>query len=77
MEAAVRIELGLVGEGAEALLHHCDTVPVCRKAQAHIAMFGVLALELHLQLVHPGDQTAGVVHGGDLVLEVEEVLVFL
>lgn len=77
LEAAVRIELGLVGEGAKALLHHCDVVPVCCKAQGHVSVFGILAIELHLQLVHPGDQTAGVVHGGDLVSEVEEVLVLL
>lgn len=76
-ELAVGIELKLVGEGAEAFLHHCDVVSVCCEAQGHVAMFGVLAVELHLQLVPPGDQARGVVHSGDLILEVQVILIFL
>lgn len=77
-ELTVRVELELVGEGAEALLPHRHVLPVRREAQGHVPTFGVLAVEAGFHQVLPGDQlVGGVVQCGDLVFENEVIVVFL
>ena len=69
-------EFKLVGEGTEALLLDRDVASVHGVAQGHVAGLGVLAVDLHLQLVLAGDEVIDVVNGGDGILE-DEVLVIL
>lgn len=69
LEAAAVEELKLVGERAEAFLPHGDVAPVSGEAQCHVSSLGVLAVELHLQQVFPGDEGVDIVDGGDLILE--------
>lgn len=74
----VRVEeLKLVGESTKAFLLDCDTFPVCSETQGHVAPLGVLAAELDLRQVSPGDDVMGVVYGGDFVLEEEVVVILL
>ena len=77
LELAVRIELKLVGECAEAFLPHRDIFPVCQEASWHLSMLGVHTAELHFQQVFPGDQSTYVVDCSDFILENDVFLVFL
>lgn len=73
----VGIELKLVGERAKALVPNFDLGPVCHEDLHHIPTFGVLAVEVHLQQVLPGDHVGHIVKRGDCVLEPEVNVVFL
>lgn len=77
LELTVGVELEAVGEGAEAFLHHRDVVSVNGEGLGHVLVFGVLAGELDLQQVLPGDHIFQIVDCGDFILEVQVLCVLL
>lgn len=77
MELTVGVELKAVGEGAKALLHHCDVLSVNGEGQGHVLALGVLAEELDFQQVLPGDHVFHIVNCGDFIVKVQVVLVLL
>ena len=74
---AVWVELKLIGELSKAFIPHHHIPPVCCEALRHVPTFGVLAVELDLQQVVPGDQVVYVVHRGDFIFENQVFLIFL
>lgn len=77
LELTVGVELEAVGEGAEAFLHYRDVVSVNVEGQGHVLAFGVLAGELDLQQVLPGDHIVQTVNCADFILEVQVLRVLL
>lgn len=67
LELTVGVELKVVGEGAEAFLHHCDVLSVDPEGQGHVLSFGVLAGKLDFQEMLPGDHICYIVTGGDFI----------
>lgn len=77
LKLTVGVELEAVGEGAKAFLHHRDVVSVNAEGQGHVLAFEVLAGELDLQEVLPGDHILQIVDCGDFIPEVQVLRVLL